>query len=92
MEQVHKTEKKSWSCWKCGKVYAQEKKPMEHQTTCGEIHKKKKDPTRKKQKDKLIPMEDMVTFSIFKQYFSENCNGEPVCISLCVKCVSICLT
>ena len=38
----------------------------------------------------LIPMEDMVIFSLFKQYFSED--DEPVCILLCIKCVSVCLT
>ena len=45
MEQVHKIEKKSCSCEKCGKTCVWEKKFLEHQTTCGEIHKKKKDPT-----------------------------------------------
>ena len=45
MEQVHKTEKKSWTCRKCGKVYVREKKFLDHPTTCGEIQKKKKDPT-----------------------------------------------
>ena len=39
MEQIHKTEKKSWSCGKCGNNYVWEQKFLEHQTTCGEIQK-----------------------------------------------------
>ena len=78
MEQVHKTEKKSCSCGKCGKVYIPERKFLKHQTSYGEIQKKKTDPTGKKHKVKLIPMEDVVTFSLFKEYFSED--GTPVCI------------
>ena len=72
-----------------GKVYVLKKNVMEHQTMCGEIQEKKKDLTGKKKKFSSFLWKNMVIFSLFKQYFSED--DEPVCIPLCIKCVSICL-
>ena len=89
MKQVHKTDKKSWSCKNMANLCF-EKAFLGASNYVSTNSGKEKRSDWKETEVQLISMEDMVIFSLFKQYFSED--DEPVFILLCIKCASVCLT